>query len=161
MSFYKKLVYLCFAFCVFFLFNSCCLNNENIDYEEYEKNSLFSISIHDASEGYVFICTKDYEIITHDYLKNETVKSNCTDIQIVFIDMLLKNIVNENPENTEFSVDDYWATNLYIGENEYYFTYGISNNPYINMLVELVIGASDYEDAQETLVPYPSTFRDA
>jgi hypothetical protein len=49
--------------------------------------------------------------------------------------------------------------NLQIDDQNYLFTYGASKNPYVNMLVELVIGCSGYKNAQEALVPYPSTFR--
>lgn len=137
-----------------------CNNVNNIQTQKYSDENILEFNIRRPGETYFFSYTSDKKIVVHDENKKVLSVSDTDDCQDI-IDSYLDNIKNSSKEDIEFDlvVYDFWEVTLSLGKQEYRFVYGASKNPYVNMLIEVIIGFSDCKKAQESLVPYPSTFR--
>lgn len=160
MSVLKKYICLFLITVMFLLINGCNANTQINSYEEYEKNSIVKIAISNSYESYYFICTENFQIVTCDDRGGKIVITEADKLDKHFLTSCLDSIIEDDINiGSEVSVNDYYFVTLYIEDKEYNFTYGLSSNPYANILVEMIIGSSDYKPVKESLVPFPSTFR--
>lgn len=154
----QKFLKIVTVFVCLFCFVGC--NNNNIETLKYSEENILEFNIRRPGETYFFSYTKDKKIVVHNENKKVLSISDTDDCQDI-IDSYLDNIKKSSQEDIEFDllVYDFWTVTFNLDEQQYHFVYGASQNPYVNMLIELIIGCSDCKEAQESLVPYPSTLR--
>lgn len=160
MKLYKKICVPALVFVSLLVMCGCNNASTKIDLGKIETDNVIKFHICDSTKSYLFICTKDFEVVTYDKLTEEIKISECTEKQKSFIRVFL-NYIKENEQydiDSEFSVNDFLQVRFYLDNKEYSFVYGTSPNPYVNMLIEQIIGCCD-KDIQEELVPYPASLR--
>ena len=156
-----KILCLSLIIILMFSFIGCNNSNDNVNLETYKDNAVFFFEIFNPSHSFLFIYTKDHKVVTFDEIENKTVVSTVEEHNQWLIASWLDSISQCEANDIEFNpgANDVSEVILHLNDNEYYFTYGVSEEPYVNMLVELIIGCSNCEAAEDNLVPYPSKFR--
>ncbi len=157
----KKILCLSLSFILVLLLYGCNNSSDNVNLENYKDNYIVEFEIISPTDSFLFIYTKDHEVVTFDEVNNKTVISTVEEHNQWLIASFIDCISQSETNDIEFDpgVNDFPEVILYFDDNQYHFTYGVSGEPYVNMLIELIIGCSNYEPAEKSLVPYPSTFR--
>ncbi len=144
--------------CLLFGVSGCAYNADS-EKPEYSDTNVLEFTIIGPGREYNFFYTDDNKVVVIGADEQILCVADVEERKDL-IDFCLENIKGYSQAGElDFVVNDFWDVELRLYNQKYHFVYGASQNPYINILVELIVGGCDCKEVQDVLVPYPSTFR--
>ena len=146
---------------------SGCSTKEKINVGDIDKNNI-KVRI-DICGGYdlvqyVTILTQDNKVISFDGREDTEASIVLLDtensVQQIYIKRCLEELQNCESKDVDFGVEesDQYDVQMYIGDKVFKFTYGCAQNPYANILTEILLSYSEVDEL-DNILPYPSKFR--
>ncbi len=164
--------FLCLVCSFIFLLTSCntAIKKEAYDFniEEEEYVIQFTMVGPMLYNNYMFVLTPDNRVLAEYVRENEKpqkFQTKLSDGQIEIMEEYIDEILTLTEEDIEYTIPnitDLWTCSLSYNDVTAHFSYGVSESPAVNLLLELIIGCCSSEkslEITEDADTAPSRFR--
>lgn len=155
---------LCFTCSVIFFLTSCNttikndkknLNTEDFNIEEEDYVIQFTMVGPMLYSGYTFALTPDNRVLAEyveEFEEPKKFQTKLSDGQTAIMEEYIDEILTLTEEDIEYTIpsgSDFWECSVSYNDVTAHFTYGASESPAVNLLLELIIGYCASEKALE------------
>lgn len=153
-----KLICLVFAFIIFLAScNASLLKKQSVTFNIDEQEYVLKIEIYDNFCQFIFLLTPDNKLFSQykDVNKNfEQAINELEKLHISYIELYLNDVLSQTKkEDVEdyVQLSDFQTVNLHFSDKHFSFSYGASKSSSVNALVEIIIGCSNFKEAEKEL----------